>query len=261
MTDTRTENSPWKKTAASLAALTLVIPSAFAAEESTALPAEVDRILKNMSDYLGSVDEFTFQADILFDEVLPSGQAIQHGAEVKAAVHRPDKLAGKFESDTASRTMWYDGKTVTMLDADKEVFATASVPDKIDAALDHLMEKYGFSMPLADFVSDDVYKSLTAHVGHASYIGKTNVGGRTCDHLAFSQDAIDWQLWVEDGIRRLPRKIVITYKLEPGEPIYMAEFSNWDLGASLPALLFTAAPPADATRIDLLEVEKIRPGN
>lgn len=239
-----------------LAVFALLVPAGFAKENAVELPEEVDRILKDMSGYLRSIEEFTFQADVLFDEVFPSGQVIQHGAELKAAVHRPDKLAARFLGDRRSRTVWLDGSTFTILSPDVGVYTETKVPAKIDAALDHLMEKFDVSMPLADFVSEDVYGSLTANIERASYIGKAVVDGRSCDHIACTQELIDWQLWVEDGIRRLPRKIVIHYKAAPGVPVYIAQFSEWDLGARLPALLFKPNLPLDAVKIDLLEVSK-----
>jgi hypothetical protein len=47
-----------------------------------ALPAPVvaddaDRLLKQMSSYIGSAEQFTFHADVTFDHVLPTGQKLQ----------------------------------------------------------------------------------------------------------------------------------------------------------------------------------------
>src|SRR5579862_1841374 len=50
-----------------------------AASAATPVVAEqADRLLKQMSDYIGSADQFTFHADISFDHVLPSGQKLQY---------------------------------------------------------------------------------------------------------------------------------------------------------------------------------------
>ena len=41
---------------------------------------DADRLLKQMGAYLGSAEQFTFHADIVFDHVLPSGQKLQYSA-------------------------------------------------------------------------------------------------------------------------------------------------------------------------------------
>jgi hypothetical protein len=44
----------------------------------SAIPPQVEQLLKEMSTYIGSATEFTFRADVIFDHVLPSGQKIQY---------------------------------------------------------------------------------------------------------------------------------------------------------------------------------------
>ena len=53
--------------------------------------------------------------------------------------------------------------------------------------------------------------------------------GKRCHHLAFAQEHVDWQVWIEDGAQPLVRKFVITYKDEPGAPQYTAIFFDWKL--------------------------------
>jgi hypothetical protein len=209
-----------------------------------------------MATYLEGVEQFTFHADVLCDEVLDSEQSIQQGATFKAAVHRPNKLAGRIVSADNSRTLWYNGKTVTLYNQALGVTAQAEAPDTTGKALDNHMEKYNISMPFADFVSENIYENLLGDVDSAFLVGKAIVNGRSCDHIACSQNVIDWQIWIEDGVRRLPRQVVITYKMLPGAPQFMAQFSEWDLNARLPAFLFEANPPADAEKIEMLEITK-----
>jgi hypothetical protein len=86
-------------------------------------------------------------------------------------------------------------------------------------------------------------------------IGPVTVLGIPCEHLAFSLGTVDWQIWIEDGAKPVPRKIVITYKDEEGTPEYTAIFSNWDFQTKLPDFLFTFEPPAGASKIDVAEIK------
>lgn len=54
----------------------------------------------------------------------------------------------------------------------------------------------------------------------ALYIGNSVVDGKVCDHMAFRQDGIDWQLWVTRSGNPLPCKLVITTTDEASRPEY-----------------------------------------
>ena len=95
------------------------------------------------------------------------------------------------------------------------------------------------------------------HGGEILYVGKALVDGEICDHIACREQYIDWQLWVADGVRRLPVKIVIDYKGVRGRPSYMAKITDWDIDGKLPAGLFSPNLPPGATKIDLLEIERV----
>ena len=61
------------------------------------------------------------------------------------------------------------------MDAKLGVYATEVVPADIDSAMDHLMEKYGFSPPLVDLVYEDPYQILieNAEFGFCFYLSSS----------------------------------------------------------------------------------------
>jgi hypothetical protein len=77
---------------------------------------QADRLLKQMSDYIGSADQITFHADINFDHVLPSGQKLHFSATEDVALRRPGRLYVEWHSDLGDRQFWYDGKSITLYD-------------------------------------------------------------------------------------------------------------------------------------------------
>ena len=232
------------------------VPSiAVAQDEANPLPEKVDGLLKKMSEHLAKAQTFALEADILFDEVLDSGVLIQRAAKLKLLGQRPGALRASFKSDTEERTVWYDGKTVTILDLDDQVQAKAEVPDKIGPAMDHLMDHYGISIALSDFLFENPYEALTESVGEAHYIGMSLVKGIQCHQLSFRQESIDWQLWIEDGGNPAPRKLLIVYKEIEGAPRYMATLTGVKLEKPIPASIFQAVIPDGITQIDLLELK------
>ena len=225
-------------------------------EELSDITPDADRILREMSEYLKKASEFTFHAELAFDSVLASGQKIQFGGASKVTVHRPNRLHVEYRGDQRRTRVVFDGRAFTIHDMVADVYTLTEVPPEIDAAVDRMFEQYGFSVPIADFVYADPYKTLIENVYAGSLVGRHAVDGRPCHHLAFSQEAIDWQIWIEDGPRPVPRKLVITYNDEDGWPQYSARFTHWDLQPRVSDAFFEFHPPEGADRIDFLPVPK-----
>jgi hypothetical protein len=222
-------------------------------------------VLKAMSDYMKSVKQFSFRGKISFDDVLPTGQKIQYSAENQVAIRRPDRVYGEMQGDTGSRRFWYDGERATLVDGGLGVYATVEdVPMELGALMDHLMEKYDFSPPLADLVYPDLYEALIDNVQFGIYVGLHDVEGVRCHHLAFVTKYIDWQIWIEDGLQMVPRKVVITYKALPESPQYTAILTDWDLNARFSDILFDVemAALANLEKIEFLtKVEPVEKDN
>jgi len=224
-----------------------------------------DLVLKAMSDYMKSVKQFSFRGKISYDDVLPSDHKIQYSAEVKAAIRRPDRIYAEKEGDESNRRFWYNGQKATLVDGELGVYATVDdVPGELGAMMDHLMEKYDFAPPLADLVYPDLYEALIDNVQFGVYVGLHDVEGIRCHHLAFVEKYIDWQIWVEDGMQMVPRKIVITYKAQPESPQYAAILTDWDLNARFSDILFDVemAALANLEKIEFLtRVEPVEKDN
>ncbi|MHC5004610.1 MAG: DUF2092 domain-containing protein [Planctomycetota bacterium] len=217
-----------------------------------AIEATADRILRAMSEYLAAAREYTFHAEVTYDAVVDETQMIQYGGSAEVAVRRPGQLRAEYRGDERRSSVVIDGRTATIHDLERNLYSVTEVPAQLDAAVDHVFDTYGFSVPIADFVYADPYAALIGFVDSGFYVGLHAVDGTPCHHLAFSQDSIDWQIWIEHAPRPVPRKLVITYKDEPGAPQYTARMSRWDLQARLSSHYFDFDPPTGADEIEFM---------
>ena len=215
-----------------------------------------ERILRAMGEYLAGAQQYNFRADIAYDADA-GGQKLQYGGVARISVARPDRLHVAFNGDERQTRVVLDGQTFTVYNARANVYAVTEVPSPIDAAIDRAFELYGFSVPIADLVYSDPYRTLIENVQAGFVVGRHAVDGVPCDHLAFAQEAIDWQIWIEDGPRPVPRKLVITYKSEPGSPQYIARLSGWDFQPRISEDYFEFDPPAGSGEIEFLPVEVV----
>ncbi len=219
---------------------------------------EADTQLKKMSDYLASLKSMTFVADHTTEAVLTSGQKVEFGARSDVSIQRPNRVRSDRVGQLADGSFFYDGKTFTVFGARKNMYATAEAPPTINEAIDVARTKLGLEIPAADLLVDDVYNSLREGKVAGKYLGKVELDGILCHHIAYQGKDTDFQLWVQDGSKPLPRKYVITTKDEESQPEFTVRFSNWDLNPQLPDDLFAWKPPQNAEKIQFLSVLESR---
>ena len=235
------------------------VPSSGPAPRSVEARAEQE--LKKMGEFLAKLPRFALEAEETFDEI-PDGQLRRQLTNVRrVALERPNRLAADATGDTLNRAAWYDGRTVTVLDKEHNVYATIDAPATIDATFDKLQDEYGVVLPLADLLHADPHAVLMAGVTYGRYLGIHQAAGVACHHLAFSQDTIEWQIWIDAGDKPLPRKLVISYVQEPGEPQYSAVIRRWTLDTPVPEGLFTFEAPEGAQKIDAKTMKRPEAGD
>ena len=220
-----------------------------------------DRLLKEMGDYLKSADAFTFHAESSYDAIDRNGQKIRYGGTTDVAIHRPDRLRSAFNGDERQTQTFYDGKTVTIYKPTVNMYTITDVPPDIDSAIDTIFDKYGVSVPLADLVYADPYNILMDNVIEGRWVGRHSIAGVPCNHLAFTQELIDWQIWIEEGSRPVPRQVLITYKDEPGWPQYFARLNSWDFQTQYSNDYFQFQPPAGSDEMEFLVTSEMEVNN
>ena len=218
---------------------------------ASSIHPEADRLLRAASDALTRTKAFSYKAEVWQDELV-DGHKVATTRTVETLVRRPDRVQMEVRSPKRSRGFWYDGQTLTLLDRRNNLYGAIAVPGTIEALLDVAEDEYGIRLPLEDLLLNDPYASAMAGIKGGAYFGKVTVLGTPCEHIAFSTDRVDWQLWIEDGPNPLPRKLVITYKQEPTQPQYTAIFSSWKLRSSLSDKTFTFVAPKGASQIEML---------
>jgi hypothetical protein len=209
--------------------------------------------LHRMGEFLRAQQAFSVQARGTTDDPLPSGQKVQLNGVVDLKVRRPDRMRMDIASDRRNEQIYYDGKTFTVFSDGINYYATFAAPPTLAELKGVLERRYGFDLPLADLFYWGTEQDGTSAIQGASRIGTSNIDGLTCDHLAFHQKDVDWELWIEQGARSLPRKYVITTTSEKSKPQHSMVL-RWDLAPKLDDQMFTFIAPPNAHQIDFQPV-------
>jgi len=238
--------------AATLLALAIVAVVAAAPSVSGAQGAGVDpeavKILRRMTDYLGSLQQFSVHTQNTLEDVL-SGHKVDFEISADVIVSRPNKLRAERKGDLIDQIFYYDGKTLTLYNPSDNVYATEPAPGTIEELFLHVYESLGFAVPLSDLVYRNAFPLLMQDVTFAAVVGKAVIGGVKCDHLLFSRPGVDFQVWVADGGQPLPRKYVVTDTGTPALLSITTVMSDWNVAPGVADARFTFAPPQGAKRI------------
>jgi len=218
-----------------------------AASESQTLARET---LMRMAAYLAGAEKYSVRLRAGYDTVQKSGQKIEFNEARIITLSRPDKLRVEgVRSDGARTLVVFGGKEITLVDAAHKVYATTAQPGTIDQSIVHFVVGLGMRLPLSLMLMSRMPAEMDARVTSVDYVERTNIFGAPSHHLAARTKDIDFQVWVADGDKPLPLRVVLTYKTAPGQPQFRAQFSDWNFAPAINDATFTAQIPAGAQKV------------
>lgn len=224
--------------------------------QSGAIEPKADELLRKMSDYLAGLEQFSVQTENTLEVILRSGEKIQYVNPANLSIRRPDKLRADRKGDIVNQEFYYDGKTLTQYMNDGSYYATVEAPPTIEETIDFARESLDVYAPGGDLIYRNAYDVLTEDVVSGFYVGLSVIDGVKCHHLAFRGNEVDWQIWVEDGDKPLPKKFIITSKWMTGAPQFTLSVKSWNVSPKLTEDMFTFVPPKGAQKIDFIRLSR-----
>jgi hypothetical protein len=229
-------------------------PAAAPAPANAVDPATV-QALKNMGTYLQTLKRFQATTDVTGERVLMDGQKLQHAASATIDVVRPNKMRARMVSARSERELVFDGKTVALYTPAQKVYSSVELVDTLDGLVDKLQQRYGVELPLSDLFVWGTPAAPFDKIESAMNAGQDFIDDQLCDHYAFRQGKLDWQIWVSTGSAPLPRKIVITNRSDEARPQSVSLIS-WNLKPTFKDSSFTFVPPKGAKKAEIVPVKK-----
>ena len=217
--------------------------------------ADAKRILKAMSDYVAAQNALSFGFDATLEVVTNDEQKLALASSGTVTLNRPDKIHSTRSGGFADIEMSFDGKTLTLLGKNLNLYTQIDVPGTIDHLVDELKDKYDRPLPAADLLLSKSYDALMQGVVDIKDLGSGVIGGVECDYLAFRTKDVDWQIWIAQGERPYPYRYVITSKLISGGPQYTIQTRNWKSGGEVAAADFSFKNPTKAKKVDLKDLK------
>jgi len=208
------------------------------------LNQDVADALRRMSDSIARAPGFTVRVHTLRDGRVADGPPVLLSGQAAIAARRPDRVTAMVGSDVANFSLWYDGRSVTVMNAGANVYGSTPMTGPLDGVVRFLEDRMGIDLPVRPLLMADPYAAmLEAGPTTGRFVGRTLVGSTPADHFALQNPQFDWEIWLEATDRALPRRVAIRHR--DGTRVIM-EFDQWNLNPRLPDNTFVFTPPRGA---------------
>jgi len=207
--------------------------------------------LKQMSETLTSAKAFTYRSNNFMEvQAAATGQFLTFFVDTEVALQRPDKLRVNVFGDVPGFQLYFDGAKFSAFDPQKNVYSVSGPFSTIDEMLGFVTTRAHINFPSADFMYSNPYAMMTKNLTHAIVVGPSMVNGVPCEHFAYMEPGLNWEIWIENGKKALPLRLAMTYKQVPNFPRFMIEYKDWNLNPKLKADLFVFKAPANSRQIE-----------
>jgi hypothetical protein len=229
-----------------------------ASPRTAAAPAIVERVdpksveaLRRMSAYLQGLPAFALTSQTSLELVLRDGQKVLVDGVARYKVRRPGGFVIDVDSNMKTRRFVYDGKQFTVFSPKLGYYATVTAPATNRETLDFLWTRFGVALPLEDlFRWSDPSGARDDRLQSGFRVGTVTLDGVETDQYAFREPGIDWQIWIQQGDRPVPRRVVIVDRTDQAQPAYTARLT-WDVNPNFGPDEFAFHPAKGATAVRL----------
>ena len=217
--------------------------------------ADAKKILKAMSDHMAAQESLSYEFDATLEVVTNDDQKLALASSGKATLSRPNKIHVTRSCGFADVETYFDGKTLTLLGKNHNLYTQFDVPGTIDQLVDELRAKYNRPLPAADLLMSNSYDELMRDVIDVKDLGSGVIGGIECDYLAFRTKEVDWQIWIAQGDSPFPYRYIITSKLLSSGPQYTIQLRDWKTGGDVVEADFSFKNSTKAEKVELKDLK------
>jgi hypothetical protein len=186
-------------------------------------------ILNAALNHLAGTASLTLRAEVYSETTLASGVKLQYPGTLEVMLRRPDRLSYRLESEQRRIAAWYDGKSFTLLDAEKAVCASTPAPNGLGPLFDDMASRLGFRPPLSGLLRADAPAPSCSGWSPVSTSGAARSPARL-PPPGLPQQNVDLQLWVaaepgHQADRDHPEEAAVVPRL--------STIASWDFNAVL----------------------------
>ena len=94
-------------------------------------PKTAEQVIEQLCANLTKQRSFTVKMDVTYDDILDSGAKVQYSAYQNIWVEKPDRLRSDYTGDERVTRFFYDCKTFTLADLERDLYVTTPAPNTL----------------------------------------------------------------------------------------------------------------------------------
>ena len=219
------------------------------------------KILRDMSDFLASHDQFTSHIKSVMS-IEAQGMNTKMTSDCEFSIARPTKLAMHVKSDANRFDIVCNEKNSF---ANLPPIGSYMIKDPLDDVDEILQTEIGQIFqalgPAGQFMPvgrKGYYDRLMQGVTQTKYQGEDTLNDVDCHHCAFEQEDVSWEIWIRKGDQPVPMKVRFDLSKQMQNNPMMANakmdfytlMSDWNFAPKFKDDEFDFTPPEDAKRVN-----------
>lgn len=232
-----------------IVAISLGLPGPGPAKAQGQIDADTKEIVEAVSASLAAAESIKVTGTRSVDEALLGSSSGKEEVDFELSFVRPNKLHVSTVDEAGTRLFLYDGATVSLVEKEQKLYATADLeaPD-ITALAEAMSKRFGFYPPVAEFLAANPAEQLLDNVTEGTM---TTAGDNTL--LAFAQEDLKWEMLIA-GDSKLPLRLTIHHTEIEGQPQFEVIFSEWELDADLADTAYSVEVGEDFQKIEIVPI-------
>ena len=251
----------WARRIVVFCALAMGVSNGVGGETEPPPTEDMHLYFDRMARFLSSAQQLRTTIALGYDVLQDSGQKLEFKERHRLTIVRPERMRVEILKSNGERELiLFDGKKITVYNEIHAVYAQADKPGNLDQALVYFLRDLEMRMPLALLFNSGFPQEMAQRVEQLTFVERSTLNDTPSVHLAGRTDQVDFQLWIPESGNPLPERLTITYRYEPGQPEFWADFNDWDMAPTTADSDFSFTPPAGSERIPfLVEIDRAQP--
>lgn len=242
--------------------LTIAGSTAGVAEETTPkIAPQADKRMQDMSRYLSELKRFSVDADHSLELQIEGQEKQSRSDQRHVLLEQPNRLSVT-PSDDGEGTVVCDGKQLFAYWPSGERYLLNEAPGTFaDVLQQEAALLLGAGRTPVQYATGDWYKRAASEAESIALLEPETIDGVACDRIEILQSGMKFTLWIEQGDRPLPRKLLVERQLEEPDakvdgPTQTLAYSNWNVEPEVTAESFAIVVPEDAEHVETLRTEE-----
>ncbi len=208
--------------------------------------------LIKMAQKIANLKSFSVSLRMGYDVLQDNGEKIEFNEIRELKIKRPSFIrVSATRSDGEQVGLFYDGKVMTQFNLNEKVYAQLEKKMDLDSFIHYAVSTLKIRVPLARMLVSTFPSDLKRLCKEADFVERdVVVADVSTNHYVGRTEDVDFQVWIADD--DLPRRLIITYKKEDGQPQFWADFKKWDINPKFSKREFVFKPQRDMEKIPIL---------